>query len=310
MGIHREGLGRICQVSWNQPGSASSSSDTGLTPDSSMPTPGALPSSRGPVDHACSLLTTSLQRSEASRHILRAFLLATPNLFCGVVSVPFLGLASACKLPRGSGNHLPYFGPYRPINLVQAPSLLLMAIPPSGMTQILKPLSHILLSGFTFHLDTVLPQDFQVSPRTLLMLPSHKSHGFSLLAALGPISCCQTNKCGLGQQFFLLRTLVPRLSLLVTGSEWSTVQIRGNQLFLLLCSCPSQTLSIPSSLQGSPACLKLGFSACLCLSQCRTRLPTPSGLPSIHGPPPRQLLFCTEKPRSQGVCSQQACKAS
>lgn len=71
----------------------------------------------------------------------------------------------------GSRCHLPYSGPYTTINLVQAPSLLLLAIPSSVMTQILKPLSHILLSGFTFHLDMGLPQDFQVYLRTLLMLP-------------------------------------------------------------------------------------------------------------------------------------------
>lgn len=44
-----------------------------------------------------------------------------------------------------STSHLPYSGPYTSINLVQAPSLLLMAIPFSVMTQILKFLSHILL---------------------------------------------------------------------------------------------------------------------------------------------------------------------
>ena len=181
-----------------------------------MSTPGALPSSWGPVDYACSLLSHHTPAEMRSQHILRAFLVA---IFCGAVSIPSPGLASACKLPVGGRNHLPYSGPYTPINLVQAPALLLMVIPSSVMTQILKPLSHILLPGFTSHLDMVLPQDFQVYPRTLLMLSSHTSHGSRLLVALGPISCSWTSKCGLGQQSFFLRTLVPRLSLLVPGSE-------------------------------------------------------------------------------------------
>lgn len=72
----------------------------------------------------------------------------------------------------------------------------------------------------------VLPQDFLVEPGILLTLPSHGNHGSGLLEALGPFfGCCSTN-CAWGQQLPLPRILVSRLSLLITGSEWNTVQVR------------------------------------------------------------------------------------
>ena len=98
--------------------------------------------------------------------------------------------------------------------------------------------------------------------RTRLRLPSHGIHGFSLPVALGPISCCRTRERGRGQKLFLLRTLVSRLSLPVTGSEQSAVQIGECQPSLRLRSRPLQVPRVPPRLQGSPVCAKLGF----CLS--------------------------------------------
>ena len=159
----------------------------------------------------------------------------------------------------------------------------------------------------------VLPRASQVEPGPLPMLPSHESHDSSLLVALGPISCCWSSRCGLGQQLFLFRTLISRLPLLVTECEWSTVQIREGT------NCPCFSPPVPYRPCVSPGIssedlpVSSSNSACVCPSQCRTCHTSPLHRqypPSIPRPPPQLLVPGTEKSKPQGACSRQACKVS
>ena len=184
------------------------------------------------------------------------------SMVWSISSISSTGLMAACKSFLGAT--VRYSLGFRlevnitsSVDLVEAPSQLWMASPLSVRALTLRPL-RVPHSPLRLGLcpAMVCPWDCQEEPGPLPMSLLHGSHGSSLQEALGPFSVAVP--VGVPQnRVFLLRTLASRLCLLGLGNGQRAVPERDPTTSV---SCPFQTLSVPSGLQGSPAHLLLGFS--------------------------------------------------